>query len=117
VAQFCIINKKQGYWGFESTFYSQLVADTGSAAGTTVPNPIDATSPIPPGSCVVTGAFANAPLVITGNETEDIIIDVSLSINKSFEWVDIYANGLWEPLKGEYVVDMGLRGMIPTVVQ
>jgi len=108
-------NKKQGYWGFESTAFSQLFSDTGSAAVTTVPNPIDSTSPVPPGSCVVTGEFPNAPLVISGNETEDIIIDVSLSVNKSFEWVDVYANGLWEPLRGEQVVDMGLRGLIPIV--
>jgi hypothetical protein len=108
-------NKKQGYWGFESTFFSQLYSDTGSSAVTTVPNPIASTSPIPAGSCVVTGEFPNAPLVVSGNETEDIIIDVSLSVNKSFEWVDIYANGLWEPLRGEQVVDMGLRGLIPIV--
>jgi hypothetical protein len=108
-------NKKQGYWGFESTFFSTLYADTGSSPGTTVPNPIAATSPIPAGSCLVTGAFQNQPLIITGNETEDIVVEVSLSINKSFEWVDLNPNGLWEPLKGEYVVDMGLRGLIPKV--
>ncbi len=110
-----IANKKQGYWGFETTAFSTMIADTGSAPGTTVPNPIAATSPIPPGSCVVTGPFQSQPLTITGNETEDIIITVSLSINKSFEWRDFNDNGLWEPLKGEYVVDMGLRGLIPII--
>jgi hypothetical protein len=108
-------NKKQGFWGFETSVFSQLFADTGSAPGTTVPNPIAATSPIPQGSCVVTGAFVNNPLVISGNETEDITVEVSLSINKSFEWREVNANGLWEPLKGENVVDMGLRGLIPRV--
>jgi hypothetical protein len=110
-------NKKQGYWAFESTFFNQLYSDSGSSGVTTVPNPIAATSPIPSGSCVVTGPFETAPLVITGNETKDIIVEVSLSINKSFEWRDNNPNGLFEPLKGERVVDMGLRGLIPRVVQ
>jgi hypothetical protein len=108
-------NKKQGFWGFESNVSGFLVTDTGSAPVTTVPNPIAATSPIPPGSCVVTGAFQNRPLTITGNEKQDITIEVSLSVNKSFEWVDTYSNGMWEPLKGEQVVDMGLRGLIPKI--
>jgi len=54
-------------------------------------------------------------LNITGNETQDIIIRVSLSTNKSFEWVDGNGNGKWEPNKGEQIVDMGLRGMIPYI--
>lgn len=110
-------NKKQGFWAFESSFFNQVVSDSGSAPGTTVPNPIAATSPIPPGSCVVTGPFAAQPLIITGNETKDIVVEVSLSINKSFEWRDLNPNGLYEPLKGEFVVDMGLRGLIPRVIQ
>lgn len=108
-------NKKQGYWGFETSPFGILISDTGSAPVTTVPNPIAATSPIPAGSCVVTGEFENQPLVITGTETKDIVIEVSLSINKSFEWQDKNPNGWWEPLKGEQVVDMGLRGLIPRV--
>ncbi len=110
-------NKKQGFWAFESTFFNQVVSDSGSAPGTTVPNPIAATSPIPAGSCVVTGPFDSQPLVITGNETKDIVIEVSLSVNKSFEWRDLNPNGLYEPLKGEFVVDMGLRGLIPKIIQ
>ncbi len=105
-------NKLQGYWGFE-TVYS---ATTGAApaGATTVPNPIFSSSPIPAGSCVVTAPFAMAPLTITGSETADIVIVVSLSTNKSFEWVDTNSDGLWQPLTGENVVDMGIRGMIPT---
>ena len=73
-------------------------------------------SPIPAGSCVVTGEFENA-LVITGNETEDITLNMSLSVNKSFEWVDTNDNGLWDvqPGANENVVDMGLRGLIPKI--
>jgi hypothetical protein len=63
----------------------------------------------------VTGAFA-APLVITGNETEDIVITVSLSTNNSFEWQD-NGDGIFEPgpPANDVVVDMGVRGMIPIV--
>lgn len=107
-------NRLQGYWGFE-TEYS---LNTGQAppGATTVPNPLFNSSPIPAGSCVVTGQFENA-LIITGNETEDITLNMSLSVNKSFEWVDSNSNGLWDvqPGANENVVDMGLRGLIPEI--
>ncbi|HAP64744.1 MAG TPA: hypothetical protein DCR93_36430, partial [Cytophagales bacterium] len=75
---------------------------------------IDATSPVPVGSCVVTGAFPMA-LVIPENPSEDINIQVVISINQSFEWQDGNDNAKYEPLLGEQVVDMGTRGVFPTV--
>jgi hypothetical protein len=117
-------NRKQGYWGFETSgIISELnnfqfnYFNTGQApaGATTVPNPIASTSPIPAGSCVVTGPFFGQKLKITGKETNDIIITISLSTNKSFEWIDGNGNGKWEPNKGEQIVDMGLRGMIPYI--
>ena len=101
-------NKLQGYWGLETTYG----VFSGDASTTTVPNPIASTSPIPAGSCVVTGAFTT-PLTITGNETKDIKVTVSLSTNKSFEWKDHNLNGIYEPLDGDSVVNMGIRGLIP----
>ncbi|MDX2003565.1 MAG: calcium-binding EGF-like domain-containing protein [Chitinophagales bacterium] len=107
-------SRPQGYWGFETPY----TVSSGQAPATTVPNPIASTSPIPNGSCVVTGQFAS-PLVITGNETEDIVIIVSLSTNKSFEWNDTNGNGLWDvnaaTMSMEQVVDMGLRGLVPII--
>jgi len=114
-------NRKQGYWAFETTMsvagLSQIFTSSGQApdGATTVVNPLFASSPIPAGSCVVTAAFAPGKLSITGTETSDIIIEVSLSTNKSFEWKEIIANGKWDGTKGEQVVDMGVRGMIPTI--
>ena len=64
---------------------------------------------------MITGKFPSNKLVITGNETQDIVIRVSMSTNKSFEWVDTNGNGKWDATKGEPVVDMGLRGMIPHI--
>lgn len=104
-------NKLQGYWG--ATAFGQVFQ--GDAAATTVPNPISSTSPIPAGSCVVTGPFEGSALQITGTETEDINVTISLSTQDSFEWVDKNADGKWEPAAGENVVDMGIRGMIPRV--
>jgi hypothetical protein len=75
--------------------------------------PIAGTSPIPSGSCVVTGEFST-PLTITGSETSDVVIVVSLSTNKSFEWTDD-GDGIFEPLDGDQIVDMGIRGLIPIV--
>jgi hypothetical protein len=114
-------NKAQGFWGFETTINYLGVNYPFSSSGqappgaTTVPNPIFATSPIPAGSCLVTGAFTPGKLKITGTETSDIVIEVSLSINKSFEWTEVVNDGRWEPGKGEAVVDMGIRGMIPKI--
>jgi hypothetical protein len=103
-------DKAQGYWGFED----QYGVVTGQSAGTTVPNPIQTSSPIPPGSCVVTGRFSGA-FTVTGKETVNDTIIVSLSTNKSFEWKDANGNGLYEPLNNDTVVDMGIRGLIPIV--
>ena len=114
-------NKTQGFWAFETTInylgvnYPFTSSGQAPPGATTVPNPIFATSPIPAGSCVVTAAFAPGKLKITGAETSDIIIEVSLSTNKSFEWTEVVADGRWEPGKGEGVVDMGIRGMIPRI--
>ena len=114
-------NRKQGYWGFETTLsgegFNETYTTSGQSpeGGTTVVNPIFDTSPVPAGSSVVTAAFLPGKLVITGKETENIIVEVSLSTNKSFEWKEVINNGKWDPLKGEPVVDMGIRGMMPTI--
>ncbi len=104
-------NRRQGYWAFETQY--QTVSGQAPEGATTVPNPLFDSAPIPAGSCVVTGDFPSA-LQITGNETEDIEIELSLSTNNSFEWIDNNGNGLFEPLDGELVVDMGIRGMQPS---
>lgn len=108
-------NRLQGYWAFalNDVPYSTSGQSTGT---TTVPNPIAATSSIPAGSCVVTGAFPNG-LQITGSENKDIIIELSLSINNSFEWQEVNFDGKFEPSAGEQVVDMGLRGLMPIYVK
>lgn len=122
-------NKKQGYGAVElfnlpSGFPNQPPIEFQAPENaTTVPNPVFATSPIPAGSCVVTGRFANADgLTITGNETTDVVITVSLSTNKSFEWKDKNGDGWYQPLNAadnskieDSVVDMGIRGLIPIV--
>ncbi|MGE0568056.1 MAG: hypothetical protein AB7O73_08910 [Bacteroidia bacterium] len=112
-------NHLQGYWGFHTKVLGVDYFSDGQAAQTTVVNP-NPNSPIPPGSCVVTGEFVTnaaptvgAPIVITGNETQDIVITISLSNNKSFEWNELTADGYFQPEIGETPVDMGIRGMIP----
>lgn len=106
-------NRAQGYWAFglnNSPFATSGQAPVGA---TTVPNPIASTSSIPAGSCVVTGKFTNN-LVINGSETKDIVVTLSLSINNSIEWTEVNADGKYEPSIGENIVDMGLRGLIPS---
>lgn len=106
-------NKDQGYWAFGLQGFPYSTSGQAPAGATTVPNPLFATSPIPSGSCVVTGKF-DSNLVIAGNETEDIVVTLSLSVNNSFEWQEVNADGKYEPAAGENVVDMGLRGLIPS---
>ena len=106
-------NRAQGYWAFALNGFPYSTQGQAPAGATTVPNPIALTSPIPQGSCVVTGQFADN-LVITGNETQDIIVTLSLSINNSFEWHEVTPDGKFEPAIGETVTDMGLRGLIPS---
>lgn len=106
-------NRAQGYWAFALDDYPYSSEGQAPAGATTVPNPLASTSPIPSGSCVVTGKFANE-LQITGSETKDVEVTLSLSINHSFEWQEVTADGKFEPSNGENVVDMGLRGLIPS---
>lgn len=108
-------NRLQGYWAWEThanQFLPSPIVNVGQSAGTTVPNPISSTSPIPPGSCLVTGEFPSS-LVISGNETSSITVELSFSINQSFEWFDVNQNNVFEPMDGDTVVDMGIRGLIP----
>ena len=109
-------NRLQGYWAFALNDYPYATSGQAPAGATTVPNPIAATSPIPSGSCVVTGKF-DQNLIINGNETRDVVITLSLSSNNSFEWQEVTSDGKYEPSIGENVVDMGLRGLIPTYVK
>jgi hypothetical protein len=111
-------NKLQGFWAVESKAsvggipFGFVTTGQAPPGATTVVNPIFATSPVPPGSCVVTGNFAQ-PLSIKPDAGANTVITVSLSTNKSVEWIDTNANGRLDP--GEQVVDMGLRGLIPIV--
>lgn len=115
-------DKLQGYWGFEANIpffgYYTLTGEAPAGATTVVnPNP---NSPIPAGSCVITAQFEDANgnplnLSITGNETEDIIVTVSISTNKSFEWIENSGDNLYEPAAGDTLVDMGVRGIIPII--
>lgn len=105
-------NRLQGFWVFEALgFTAEGQAPEGA---TTVPNPLFNSSPVPQGSCVVTGQFENG-LTITGSETQDVVVTLSFSINNNFEWTEVNADGKFEPTAGEQVVDMGLRGLIPMV--
>ncbi len=111
-------NKLQGYWGFETQVLGQTFVQTGQAASTTVVNPNSQNSPIPAGSCVVTAQFVKpgglpSQLIIVGNERQDIVVTVSLSVNNSFEWLETNNDNYFEPTAGDQVVDMGIRGMIP----
>jgi len=122
-------NKTQGFWAFEPNLdepyqdlYTTYVEPSGVITGqapagsTTVVNLLEEFGVMLPfGSCIVTGAIEEG-LMITGEETEDITLTLSFSINNSFEWIDTNGNGEWDmdvqAQSVEQVVDMGLRGLM-----
>lgn len=114
-------NRRQGFWGFEANYGAEVVNETDTLSGQlteggmTVVNPISDSSPVPPEYGVITAAFRPGKLVITGKETENIIVEVSFSTNHSFEWQEIIPNAKWDPWKGEPLMDLGLRGMVPEI--
>ncbi|MEM1030991.1 MAG: hypothetical protein AAGN82_11610 [Myxococcota bacterium] len=101
-------DRLQGFWAF--TAFGRVERGQAPVGATTVPNPISDSSPIPAGSCVVTGQFAET-FTVTGDETDDVTVVVSLSSNQSFEWIEVEEDGVFEPERGEAVVDMGVRGV------
>lgn len=106
-------NKPQGYWAFALDDFPYSASGQAPVGATTAPNPIAGSSPTSPISGIVTGKF-NTPLEITGLEKKNVVVTLSLSTNKSFEWVDTNGNGKFDPSQGETVVDMGLRGLVPS---
>lgn len=117
-------DKRQGFWAFETDLsapyqaYNQLSSGQAPAGSTTVVNPLANSSPVPAGSCVVTGRFVT-PLVVTGDEKQDVTVVLSFSTNQSFEWVDTNGNGQLDfyadgSTPSEQIVDMGLRGLVPS---
>ena len=106
--------KPQGFWAVEDHITGTIIDGQAPIGATTVPNPLAGTSAIAEGSCLVTGVF-DTPFTITGNETNDITIDLSFSINNSFEWIDVDKDNIYEPEAGDQVIDMGLRGLKPIV--
>lgn len=114
-------NRASGYWGLEVSYSAEEINETDTLSGQipegsmTIVNPLFHSSPLPAGSSALTASFRPGKLVITGEEKENIIIEVSFSTNNCFEWQDVIPNGRWEPWKGEPLADMGLRGMSPEI--
>ena len=113
-------DKLQGFWAFETQLsapfdaFNDVYSGQAPEGATTVVNPLAGIADIPPGSCIVTGAFDD-PLVISGEENADLSLTLSFSVDRSFEWVDANGNGEWDLDVGagtvEPLVDMGLRGL------
>jgi hypothetical protein len=118
-------NVKQGYWCFETKLVSSYASHDKMYSGyspeglTTAVNMMSTTVPNAIGSGIITGKF-DTPLSITGQETQDIYITLSFSVNRSFEWEEsIERNGKWDynmqantgqqPV--EKVLDAGFRGL------
>lgn len=77
-------------------------------------NPLYASSPVPPQTNIVTAAFDD-PLVLADDETRNLNVTLTLSVNQSIEWDDSNGNGAWDVdytgSSTEPLVDVGIRGM------
>ena len=58
----------------------------------------------------MTGAF-DKPLTFSEDMDDDVVLNVHITTNQSFEWIDVIPDGVWEPSAEENVVDMGTRGI------
>jgi hypothetical protein len=118
-------NKGRGYWCLETKFniafnslntiYRGQMIDK----NITFVNPISQSSPSTTGSADVVGRF-ETPLSITGAESEDITVFITLSTNNMFEWEEnINRNGKWDinaqstngQPEFEKIKDIGFRGL------
>jgi hypothetical protein len=115
--------KRQGFSSFEANFapggvtmypyiYNQFPVDS----NTTIVNHLHNKVPMNKKFGIMTAAIVPGKLNITGSETQNIVIEINLSTNKSFVWKDLNGNKVWDAISGEPVVDCGFRGMIPKVL-
>jgi hypothetical protein len=112
--------KRQGYYAFETSFTSSfelgnnVYVDSLFNTIPTLPNPISATAPTPESSGIITGVF-DTPLEVTGQESEDVLVDLTFSTNQAFEWVDPNNDGRWDVWilaeTWERISDFGLRSL------
>lgn len=118
-------NKDRGYWCLETKFDAAFNSLNTIYRGQmmdkniTFVNPISQTSPSQTGSADVVGRF-ETPLSISGAETEDITVVLTLSVNNMFEWEEnINRNGKWDinaqgangQPEFEKIKDIGFRGL------
>ncbi len=118
-------NKKRGYWSLETrlnpaynslnTIFRGYITDN----TITFVNPIVKAATSTNASSFITGKL-DTPLSITGSETEDITIVLTLSINNMFEWEEnINRNGKWDintqgtggQPQAEKIKDLGFRSL------
>jgi hypothetical protein len=118
-------NKGRGYWCMETKFnaafnsLNTIYRGQMTDKNITFVNPISQTVPTLTGSADVVGRF-ETPLSITGAETEDITVVLTLSTNNMFEWEEnINRNGKWDinaqgsngQPEFEKIKDIGFRGL------
>jgi len=99
--------KTNGEWFLEvdTPGYGVVLHDT---ASTTAPNVLYSSLLVPSGGCIVT-CLIDTPLYLGSSQTKTITI--SMSTNKSFEWVDHSDPAFFEPFDGDTIVDVGIRGL------
>jgi len=99
--------KINGEWYLEADTPGYGVVLHGSAF-TASPNILYNTVPTPSNSCVVTCAI-DPPLFF--DHPDNKTITISLSTNKSFEWIENSDPDFFEPFNGDTIYDFGIRGI------
>jgi len=102
-------NKEKGYWAFaldNNPFSAEGQSlNEHSTSGSTTSAAAD--------SNVISGKFLKE-FQITGSETKDVVVTLSLSTANSFVWREVNFDGRFEPSAGEVISDVGFRTITPS---
>ncbi len=99
--------KTNGQWYFEVDTPGFGTILSGDAL-TTQPNILYNSNPVPSGGCIVTCPIT--PFLFL-DKPDSISITISISTNKSFEWIEHSDPAFFEPFDGDTIVDVGIRGI------
>ena len=100
--------ESQGSWYLEIDSVGMGVVLHGLTSTLTAPNVLQNTSPLQYGGYSLTCPI-NPPLTFSGDQTHTL--NVSISSNHCFEWIEHSNPGSFDPLNGDTVFDVGLRGV------
>ena len=115
-------NRALGFWLLETrqpeADWNKVIQTQLNSNLVTVVNELSDSAPIPNSTAIITGVF-DEPLVITGEESDDLYLTLTFSVNKVIEVADANSDGTWDlnyqfNVLSEELMDHGLRSLRAT---